>query len=47
MSYLFNKEVVREAKKYYGYFALVTNCEKDHFKCLQAYRKRETIESFF
>lgn len=43
----FNKQAVREAKKYYGYFALVTNCEKDPFKCLQTYRKRETIESFF
>ena len=37
----------REAKKYLGYFALVSNCEKDTFECLRKYRKRETIESYF
>ena len=34
-------------KKNFGYFALVSNCEKDPFECLRKYRKRETIESFF
>ena len=37
----------KEAKKHHGYFALVSNCEKDTFDCLRKYRKRETIESFF
>jgi hypothetical protein len=35
------------AKKYHGYFALASNSEKNTFKCLRKYRKRETIESFF
>jgi transposase len=43
----FNESACRDAKKYHGYFALVSNCEKDPFECLRKYRKRETIESFF
>jgi len=43
----YNEVACREAKKYFGYFALVSNCEKDPFECLCKYRKRETIESFF
>ena len=43
----YNETACREAKKYFGYFALVSNCEKDPFECLRKYRKRETIESFF
>lgn len=43
----FNEAACREAKKYLGYFALASNCEKDTFECLRKYRKRETIESFF
>jgi hypothetical protein len=43
----YNESACREAKKYFGYFALVSNCEKDPFECLRKYRKRETIESFF
>jgi transposase len=43
----FNEVACREAKKYFGYFALTSNCEKDTFECLRKYRKRETIESFF
>jgi len=43
----FNEAACREAKKYLGYFALVSNCERDPFECLRKYRKRETIESFF
>ena len=34
-------------KKYHGYFALVSNCEKDPFECLSIYRRRENIEFFF
>jgi len=43
----FNEATCREAKKYLGYFALVSNCEKDTFECLRKYRKRVSIESFF
>jgi len=43
----YNESACREAKKHFGYFALVSNCEKDQFECLRKYRKRETIESFF
>ena len=43
----FNEERCREAYKYHGCFALVSNKEKDCFECLRKYRKRETIEEFF
>ena len=43
----FNEKAIAEQKKYYGFFALVSNCEKDAFECLRKYRRRETIESFF
>ena len=43
----FNEAACKEAKKRHGYFALVSNCERDTFECLRKYRKRETIESFF
>ena len=43
----FKKKACQEAYKYHGYFALISNKEKDCFECLRKYRKRETIESFF
>ena len=43
----FNEKAIAEQKKYHGYFALVSNCEKDPFECLSKYRRRETIEFFF
>ena len=43
----FNEKAIAEQKKYHGFFALVSNCEKDAFECLRKYRRRETIESFF
>ncbi|GHV48778.1 hypothetical protein FACS1894204_13170 [Synergistales bacterium] len=43
----FKEAACKDAKKYHGYFALVSNCEKDSFECLRKYRKREMIESFF
>jgi len=43
----FNEEACAEAKKYHGYFALVSNCEKNPFDALMLYRKREYIESCF
>ena len=42
-----NNKAIKDANKYHGYFALVSNKEKDPFECLRKYRKRETIESFF
>ncbi len=43
----FNEKAIAAKKKYHGYFALVSNCEKDPFECLRKYRRRETIEFFF
>jgi transposase len=43
----FNEAACQIAKKYHGYFALISNCEKDPFECLRKYRKRESIESWF
>jgi transposase len=43
----FNEEACAKTKKYHGYFALVSNCEKEPFECLLLYRKREYIESCF
>ena len=43
----FNEKEIVQQKKYHGYFALVSNCEKDPFECLLKYRQRETIEFFF
>lgn len=43
----FNEKAISEQKEYHGYFALVSNCEKEVFECLRKYRRRETIESFF
>jgi len=43
----FDEAACSDAKKHHGYFALVSNCEKDPFECLRKYRKRETIESYF
>jgi len=43
----FNEASCKKAKKYLGFFALASNCEKDPFECLRKYRKRETIESCF
>lgn len=46
-SVTFNEKAIAAQKKYHGYFALVSNCEKDSFECLRKYRRRETIEFFF
>jgi len=43
----FNEETCAEAKKYHGYFALVSNYEKNPFEALSLYRKREYVESCF
>ena len=44
---LFNTKKIHEAKKYHGVFVLVASKEKDKFKALRKYRKREWIEDFF
>lgn len=43
----FNEKAISEQKEHHGYFALVSNCEKEAFECLSKYRRRETIEFFF
>jgi len=43
----FQEKAIREHKETHGYFALISNCEKNAFECLRKYRRRETIESFF
>lgn len=43
----FNNEAVREARRYFGYFALATNQAMDTFEALRDYRLRERIEEHF
>ncbi len=43
----FNEKEIEAQKEFHGYFALVSNKEKNAFDCLRKYRRRETIESFF
>jgi len=43
----FNEKACAQAKKYHGCFTLVSNGEKDTFKALSKYRKREHIEDYF
>ena len=43
----FNEKACAQAKKYHGYFTLVSNGEKDTFEALSKYRKREHIEDYF
>ena len=43
----FNDEAIAEAKKYFGYFALVSSKAMDTFIALENYRLREKIEELF
>jgi hypothetical protein len=43
----FNDEAIAEAKKYFGYFTLVSNQTMDTFTALENYRMREKIEELF
>ncbi len=43
----FNDNAIAEAKKYFGYFALVSNQAMDTFAALGDYRLREKIEELF
>ncbi len=47
ISVTFNDSACQDAYRYHGFFALVSNKDKDPFESLRKYRKRETIESFF
>jgi len=42
-----NEEACARDREYHGYFALVSNVEKDRLECLRIYRKREKIEECF
>ena len=43
----FNDNAIAEAKKYFGYFVLVSNQAMDTFTALENYRLREKIEELF
>ena len=43
----FNDKATTEAKKYFGYFSLVSNQSMDTFTALEDYRLREKIEEIF
>lgn len=43
----YKTEAVRDARKYFGYFALATNQAMDTFEALRSYRMRERIEEHF
>ena len=43
----YNENACKDACKYHGYFALVSNREKDRFNALEKYRKREKVEEYF
>ena len=47
MSVAYNEDECRIACKYHGYFALVSNREKDRFNALEKYRQREKVEEYF
>ena len=43
----FNDKAIAEAKKYFGYFALISNQTMDTFTALENYRLREKVEELF
>jgi hypothetical protein len=43
----FNDQAIAEAKRYFGYFSLVSNQAMDTFTALENYRLREKIEELF
>ena len=47
ISIAYNEEECSHACKYHGYFALVSNREKDRFNALEKYRQREKVEEYF
>ena len=47
LSVSYHEGAYKEACKCYGYFALISNSEKDRFNALEKYRKREKVEEYF
>jgi transposase len=47
MKVSFNDKAIAEKKKYFGYFALVSNQAMDTFTALENYRLREKVEELF
>jgi transposase len=47
VSVIVNEEAVREAKRYYGYFALMSNEKMDSITALQLYRNKDVAEKAF
>jgi hypothetical protein len=47
LSVSYNEEAYKDSCKYHGFFALVSNREKDRFNALEKYRKREKVEEYF
>ena len=47
ISAIINEDAYADVLKYCGYFALISNNEKDRFEALRKYRKRNDIEMFF
>ena len=42
-----NDDIVRKARTYYGYFALVSNAKMDAITALETYRNRDLVEKAF
>ena len=40
-------DVIRQAREYYGYFALITNAKMDAITALETYRNRDLVEKAF
>ena len=43
----FKEEAIKEARRYLGYFALVTNEKMDAFTALHLYRRKDVVEKVF
>jgi hypothetical protein len=47
LSVAYSEKAYKEASKYHGFFALLSNREKNRFDALEKYRKREKVEEYF
>lgn len=43
----YKEDVIKEARKYLGYFALITNEKMDPFTALHLYRMKDVLEKAF
>ena len=43
----YKKEAIREARRYLGYFALISNKKMDAFTALHLYRKKDVVKKAF